>query len=107
MQPGYQFPQYEKKPGFVDMAMGPVDRMRSWAGWTAEGQDPIFQQPENTLRMDDGQLLYGDDPQGPGGPGGTQYGNDDEPVITHLLYPQPGAGIGEFIIGVSAIGGED
>ncbi len=56
---GFSFPPADNTPRYVDIPLGPMDRLRSWLGWTIEA-DMLFAQPTKTLRMDDGRLLYGD-----------------------------------------------
>jgi len=57
---GFSFPPAEAAPRYMDAPLAPVDRLRSWVGWTGEGPDPLFGQPQYVLRMDTGAIIYTD-----------------------------------------------
>ena len=60
MPGGFSFPPADNTPRYMDAPLSPVDRMRSWVGWTGEGPDPLFGQPQYVLRMDTGAIVYTD-----------------------------------------------
>jgi hypothetical protein len=68
----YGFPSADQGPAFNDNTLGPVDRMRSWTGFSYD-QNPLPAGgiPGTLLRDDSGGLIYG------------AWGNtlDDWPVI--------------------------
>ncbi len=70
----FSFPDAERLvPRYVDIPLGPTDRLHSWLGWTIEA-DPLFGSPAKMLRNEDGTLLYGDDGQ-------VAYGSHGEPIV--------------------------
>ena len=56
----YSFPPGENtNPRYVDIALGPVDRLASWNGWTAESVDPLTgPATPHTLRINTNEMLY-------------------------------------------------
>ena len=57
--PGYSFPADENAPRYVDSALGPVDRLASWNGWTSESVDPLIgPETPHTLRIQTNEMLY-------------------------------------------------
>jgi hypothetical protein len=71
----YGFPAADQGPAFNDNTLGPVDRLRSWTGFTYDPDPlPVAGIPGTMLRMENGNLFYG------------AWGNtlDDWPVILNF-----------------------
>ncbi len=94
MSGGFTFPDAERLvPRYVDIPLGPTDRLHSWLGWTIEA-DPLFGPPAKMLRNEDGTLLYGDDGQ-------VAYGSHGEPIVVVDEGP------GTFVLDHSVLDGPD
>jgi hypothetical protein len=60
MAGGFSFPPADNTPRYCDAPLAPVDRLRSWLGWTGEGPDPLFGPPSIVFRMETGRIVYTD-----------------------------------------------